>query len=438
MDEPSSFEGWRLDSQSFNTLQMSARKKPFNDQPFPYHHEVEMDITSLTNMGQGVGRVDGWVVMVAGVIPGERVRVRIFRNHKNYSEADLAEVLTASPQRVEPGCGLFGTCGGCQYQHISYPEQLRWKRQQVQELMLRMAEIAVEVKPVIGSPREYAYRAKLTPHFHKPKEGEVPAIGFLHVGTRNRIVDVPQCPIATEAINAALPEIREGVRENAAKYRRGATLLVREALEGVVTDPGQVITEEVDGVKFRFLAGEFFQNNPFILERLTRYVTEEALKSGCRYLIDAYCGSGLFCLTASRHFTQAAGVEISEASIRWARENAELNQIENCSFVAGDASSVFAGIEFPAEETAVIIDPPRRGSDELFLSQLFAFGPKRVVYVSCNPATQIRDMALFLENGYELDAVQPFDLFPQTKHLECVASLSRQRTEVGGRIAEDG
>src|SRR5690606_21263291 len=137
-----------------------------------------------------------WVVMVPGVIPGERARVRIFRNHENFSEADLGEVVEASPKRVVPGCPLFGTCGGCQYQHITYSEQLEWKRRQVQELLLRMAEIDTPVKPVIGSPREYHYRSKITPHFHRPKAGERPAIGFLQAGTRNRIVDVPQCPIS--------------------------------------------------------------------------------------------------------------------------------------------------------------------------------------------------------------------------------------------------
>lgn len=407
---------------------MPARKKPFNDHPFPYHHELEAHVSSLTNMGQGVARVDGWVVMVPGVIPGEKVKVRIFRNHKNYSEADLVEVLEPSPERVTPGCPLFGTCGGCQYQHINYSEQLRWKRQQVEELLQRMAGIAAPVNEVIGSPREYGYRAKLTPHFHRPKHGEVAEIGFLRTGTRNRLVDVPQCPIATEAINEALPGIREKVRAEAGEFRRGATLLIREAVEGVITDPGAVITEEVAGKRFQFLAGEFFQNNPFILKTLTDYVGREAERDGCRFLVDAYCGSGLFALTSGERFERVAGVEISENAIHWARKNAVTNGATHCSFQAGDASSIFAGVEFPPEETAVIIDPPRKGSDEAFLQQLFAFGPKRVVYVSCNPATQIRDLGQFVNHDYRIDSVQPFDLFPQTKHLECVVTLSR-----GGR-----
>jgi 23S rRNA (uracil1939-C5)-methyltransferase/tRNA (uracil-5-)-methyltransferase len=147
-----------------------VKKKKFNDQPFPYHHELELEIATLTNLGVGLGRVQvgegKWVVMVPFTLPGEKVRVRIYRNHKNFSEADLLEVLTPSPHRVDPQCPLFGRCGGCQYQHLAYAEQLKWKRQQVEELLKYMANVEFPVAPVIPSPREFGYRSKLTPHFH--------------------------------------------------------------------------------------------------------------------------------------------------------------------------------------------------------------------------------------------------------------------------------
>ncbi len=401
------------------------RRKKFNDHPFSYHHELELEITSLTNRGQGVGRADGWVVMVPFALPGERIRARVFRNHSNYSEADLVEVLRASSHRVEAACPLFGTCGGCQYQNLEYGEQLAWKRRQVAELLERMAGIEAEVAPVIPSPRTYGYRSKLTPHFRKPREGETPAIGFLAHGSRRGIVDMEQCPIAMDGINRALPEIRSRVIAGIERYRKGATLLLREGAEGVVTDPRALITENVGPLRFRFQAGEFFQNNPFILERLIEHVRGEAGLGGMRFLIDAYCGSGLFCLSLAGNVERAAGIEISENSIRWARENALLNGIGNCDFLLGDAASIFSGIDFPPRETAVIIDPPRKGSDERFLGQLFNYGPCRVVYVSCNPATQIRDLKAFREHGYRIEKVQPFDLFPQTKHLECVVTLQK-------------
>jgi tRNA/tmRNA/rRNA uracil-C5-methylase (TrmA/RlmC/RlmD family) len=414
------------------------KKQKFNDQPFAYHAELELEIATLTNLGSGLGRVQlqsadssdntsgGWVVMVPFTLPGERVRARVFRNHKNFSEADLLEVLTPSPDRVTPPCPVFGRCGGCQYQHLAYRGQLEWKRRQVAELLQHMAGIAgFPVARVVASPREYHYRSKITPHFHPPRSPAPVPIGFLRQGTRFDVVDVPQCPIATESINARLSAVRAAVHAKQASYTRGATLLLREASGEVTTEYDAVITETVGDVKLHFLARDFFQNNPFILPAFTRYVREQAAASGARFLVDAYCGSGLFALTAAPAFERVTGIEISESSVRFARENAAANNISNATFVAGDAGAIFAALEpqFVAAETAVIIDPPRKGCDESFLRQLFVFRPRGVVYVSCDPATQMRDLRLFLEAGYVLTAAQPFDLFPQTRHLECVLTL---------------
>lgn len=447
-----------------------GRKNKFNDHPFPYHHELELDIHTLTNRGVGLGRValpedgaqraedsaapptpgpvenresaiqnsSGWVVMVPFTLPGERVRARVFRNHKNYSEADLVAVLTPSPQRVAPRCPLFGTCGGCQYQHLAYAEQLHWKRRQVEELLQHLAGITHPVAPVIGSPREFGYRSKITPHFNPPRADGTMPIGFLRQGTRFDIIDVPACPIATPEINEKLTEVRTKTQARlaAGEYKRGATLLLRHAEEGVVTDYDAVIHEVIpqhadppsavrapQALRLRFLARDFFQNNPFILPAFTGYVRDQAAASGARFLVDAYCGSGLFALSAARAFERVAGVEISATAVKFATENAAANGITNATFLAGDAAAIFAGLDFPATDTAVIIDPPRKGCDESFLNQLFAFGPRTVVYVSCDPATQMRDLRHFLAAGYQLTAVQPFDLFPQTRHLECVISL---------------
>jgi tRNA/tmRNA/rRNA uracil-C5-methylase (TrmA/RlmC/RlmD family) len=417
-----------------------SKKKTSSDRPFAYHSEIELTVTTLTNLGLGLGRValggqdsgPGWVVMVAFALPGERVRARVFRNHANYSEADLVEVLAPSPDRIAPRCPLFGRCGGCQYQNLRYEEQLTWKRRQVAELLLHMAGVALEVAPVIGSPQAFGYRSKITPHFNAPRPGRELAIGFLRQGTRFEIVDVPRCDIATEPINASLAAAREEVRASAARggFERGSTLLLRDAGGKVTMDPGERVTEEValgqgETLRLGFLARDFFQNNPFILPAFASYVRDQARSSGARFLVDAYCGSGLFALASAGAFERVAGVEVSESSVAFARENAAANGISNAAFIAGDASSIFAGLDFPAAETAVVIDPPRRGCDEAFLRQLFAFGPRAVVYVSCDPATQMRDLKGFLAAGYAATSVQPFDLFPQTRHLECVITLSR-------------
>ena len=418
-----------------------GKKKKHNDRPFPYHVEIELEISTLTNLGSGLGRVPlpdaategapagaGWVVMVPFTLPGERIRARVFRNHKNFSEADLIEVLTPSPDRVAPACPLFGRCGGCQYQHLNYSAQLVWKRRQVEELLLHMAGVSFAVSPTVPSPREFGYRSKITPHFHTPRQpGDVPPIGFLKQGTRFELLDVPACAIATREINTRLAEVRTAAQARlaAGEYTRGATLLLRHAEEGVVTDYDAVIHERVDGLKLHFLSRDFFQNNPFILPTFTGYVRAQAAASGARHLVDAYCGSGLFALACAPAFDRVAGVEVSETSVKFARENAAANGIANATFQAGDAANIFAGLSYLAGDTVVVIDPPRKGCDVSFLQQLFAFGPRAVVYVSCDPATQMRDLQGFLAAGYVLKAVQPFDLFPQTRHLECVITLQR-------------
>jgi 23S rRNA (uracil1939-C5)-methyltransferase/tRNA (uracil-5-)-methyltransferase len=333
-----------------------------------------------------------------------------------------------------------------------------------------MAGVVFPVAPVIGSPREFGYRSKITPHFAAPgaakgsgfrvpgsELSEEPAltvaalnpehetrnskpetrnaarsappfpIGFLRQGARFEIVDVPRCEIATEAINTRLGEVRADIQARALRgeYQRGATLLLREASGVVTTDYDATITETVGGLKLHFLARDFFQNNPFILPAFAGYVRTQAAATGARFLVDAYCGSGLFALSAALAFEQVAGVEISETSVQFARQNASANSIANAIFQAGDAATIFTGLALPPGETVVVIDPPRKGCDESFLQQLFAYGPRAVVYVSCDPATQMRDLRHFLAAGYALMAVQPFDLFPQTRHLECVITLQR-------------
>jgi len=415
-----------------------SKKKAFNDRPFAYHEEIELTVTALTNLGIGLGRVapagadagPAWVVMVAFALPGERVRARVFRNHRNYSEADLVEVVSPSPRRIAPRCPLFGRCGGCQYQNLGYEEQLEWKRRQVAELLQHMAGLSFAVSPVIGSPRPFGYRSKITPHYNAPRDGREPAIGFLRQGSRSEIVDVPRCEIATEPINARLALARDEVRRGAAEgaLRGGATLLLRDAGGVVTTRHDDRVVEEVilgpgETLRLGFQAGDFFQNNPFILPAFARYVRDQARLSGARFLVDAYCGSGLFTLASAAVFERAVGVEVSESSVAFARENAAANGIANASFTAGDASAVFAGLGFAGRDAAVVIDPPRKGCDGLFLRQLFDFRPRSVVYVSCDPATQMRDLGGFLAAGYAVGAVQPFDLFPQTRHLECVITL---------------
>lgn len=410
-------------SQALHPVMHQRPPKKFVPKPFEYHQEIELTIDSLTNLGSGVGRVDGWVVFVPFALPGEKVKARVYRNDKNCSHADLTEVLEPSPDRVEPLCPLFGECGGCQYQHLNYARQLEWKSRQVGELMKHMAGLVFPVNPCLSTEQIWNYRSKITPHFDGPRNGEIGSIGFLANGQRFRLVDVPECRIAMDAINAALPAVREGIRARAGTFKRGSTVLMRATGEGVETDFKATATERVGNLVFQFLAGDFFQNNPFILPAFTGYVARQAAAGGARYLVDAYCGSGLFALTLAKHFEKVAGVEVSETSCEWARKNAAANGIGNATFLTASAEDIFAEISFPAAETTVVIDPPRKGCTPEFIQQLVKFRPARVVYVSCDPATQVRDLKMLGADGYEPIDVQPFDLFPHTRHLECVMTL---------------
>lgn len=399
-----------------------------------------------------------------------------------------------------PGCGYFTKCSGCQFQHMPYAYQLEHKRNIVERAYQNFSNLPASSVPTVGdtvgSPLIYGYRTKLTPHFDGPpirrKElktirsngqkvdwAEVPNIGFMLKGTR-KTMDIEDCPIGTDAVRLGNKRERKRVTENISQYSRGATLLLREntvkakkdeaqsegdAKESTteedtiiedhgdyvfrktcITDQKAISTEYIDGYRLDNPAGAFFQNNNSILPLVTKYIRENILgpdsaDSPIKNMIDAYCGSGFFSITLSSMFKQSVGIDVSQQSIDFASKNASLNNLSEDSvrFIAGDASKLFDAFDrskFPADETAVVIDPSRKGCDESFISQLMDYGPKRLCYVSCNVHTQARDVG-WLVGGlgkragmYEIESVRGFDFFPQTSHVEGVAFLRRvEKTE---------
>jgi 23S rRNA (uracil1939-C5)-methyltransferase/tRNA (uracil-5-)-methyltransferase len=396
---------------------MHVAPRKFNPIPFEYHAELELHIENITNLGLGIGRHNGWVIMVPNVAIGERIRCRIYRNHSNYSEADPVEILEPSTERIAPKCPLFGICGGCQYQHLSYETQLKLKQQHVKELLQKLTGIDAEVAPTLGTDQIYHYRSKLTPHFEKDAKN----IGFLKVGSRFAIVDVEQCCIGTPAINEKLKILRQEIRQKT--FKSGGTLLLRDTGNGVETDSTKIITQCFGPWKFQVYAGEFFQNNPYILPLFVDYITRESVGDGIEFLLDMYCGVGVFGICGSQNFRSVTGIEINERAIQLARQNAATNHVDNIRFVVGSSENIFAEILPEAKKTAVILDPPRKGCDTAFLRQLVTFGPKKIVYISCSPDTQARDMKFLLQHHYTIHRIQPFDLFPQTRHIENIITL---------------
>lgn len=306
-----------------------------------------------------------------------------------------------------------------------------------------------------------------TPHYEAPMKKrdktivdsnsspslEIGPIGFKQKASR-QLVDVPYCHIATPAINKALEQVRNDVRATARegglkKPKKGATLLLRDADGVVETNHTKYVDTVVKGLTFRFQAGNFFQNNPYMLPRMVDLVVEAATQpsaAGAKmtHLIDCYCGSGLFALGCSANFEVCVGIEVNAKAIEEAKANAILNGIKNCDFVSASSEDIFKskdpvkvgddngdGAEpllvkdFPRDNTVVVVDPPRKGCSQEFLQQLEIYRPARVVYMSCDPATQARDAAFIVSHGYSIVSIQPFDLFPQTRHIECLAVFDR-------------
>jgi tRNA/tmRNA/rRNA uracil-C5-methylase (TrmA/RlmC/RlmD family) len=404
------------------------------EQP-PLPAVVDVVVAALEPDGRGVGHALGMTIHVPFVLPGEVARVRVWRRDAaGDAQADLLEILTSAPERRVPPCPLFGTCGGCQVQHLPYPRQLAWKTAIVRGLL---APLGVEdlVADCVGSPRELGYRSKITPHHDRPRPGAPLPIGFLKVGRRSQIVDVERCPLATDAINAHLPVFRAHILEAARGRRKGATFLLRDTATGVTTDPDARVIERVGTLELEFFAREFFQNNPFLLPRLVDAVVGAATESGARVLVDAYSGSGLFALSAADRFSSVVGVEVSPGAVAAARANAERNGIGNARFTIADAAHIFADLAFPGADAAVVVDPPRKGCGPAFLDQLVGFAPRTIVYVSCNPVSLAADLARVLAAGYAVQRIQPFDMFPQTRHVETVAVLRHAPADhTGGSI----
>lgn len=424
-----SFEDSEGDSTDFKP----TKTKSFVPIPFEYHQEIVINIEDLTNLGLGIGRYtlpDGrkWVVMVPLVLPGEKVKVKVFRNHSSYSEADLVDIIFSSPDRIKPPCEYFSICGGCQYQHMNIEAQRQWKKSQVESLLLRIGGLEnLDVNDTVGTSELYNYRTKITPHYDVPSTLDRLKIGFQKRGTRN-VIDIAQCLIATPEINKMYSKTRNEITTMMAKKmpKKGATLLFRDCEEGVESDHKKIISQKVGDVVFKFKAGEFFQNNAYVLPLMVNHVIEKATAVGCSHLIDTYCGSGLFAISAAKHFDTVFGVEVSDLAVTAAIANAKLNKVDNVEFICGVSERIFSKVShFPRDQTVIIIDPPRKGCDDAFLKQLFTFLPKSIVYVSCDPATQARDAKAIVSNGYNVIDVTPFDLFPQTRHIENVMTFVR-------------
>ena len=369
--------------------------------------KINLAIHDLAFGGEGVGRVDEFVVFVPFVITGETVEAEITEVKKNFARAKLLRVVTPSPERVAPECRYFGACGGCQYQHIDYAAQLRFKHKQITDLFERVGKISREVvAPVLPCPSPYGYRNRIMIRSQWNGPAKKLEIGFIR--TDNKFVeDITECKIAEPALNEQITHVRANPPP-----KGGIKVVLR-----------------VQPENWEVPRDSFFQNNFFLLPKLIETVREFLQAGGARHLIDLYCGVGFFGIEAAGVVDSFVGVEYDQLAIAAARKNAASRKINNGEFVAAKVEEILPELlqKFSAEKTAVILDPPRKGCWPETLELLRQTRPAQIIYVSCHPATMARDLNILCADGvFELACVQPLDMFPQTQHVECVADLRRR------------
>lgn len=454
---------------------------------------LELTIESLAFGGQAVARHDGYVIFVDGpVLPGERVRARLTKRKSSHGEAALESVVQAAPERRVAPCNLFGTCGGCSWQHAAPPAQIAAKQRIVADALRQIAGLTdVAMEPLVASPTEFEYRNKMEFTFARRADGALVS-GFHKPEDWRTILDVTRCHLAPEGASRLLRAVvAEGERQRLAAWdprvHRGtlrqlvvrhsvhedawiALLLTgdeegldfaameaaaRQALpnlkgfawglnanrsdvaraERVIATSGDLtLVERLLGLEFRITMNSFFQTNSCGAERLYEVVRRHAGLTGGEALLDAYCGTGTIGQICAPLCRAVYGIELVREAVWDARENARRNGLANCTFMAGDMFQTLPSLMDSIEGRIdrLVVDPPRGGMEKRALERLLRIGAPVMVYVSCNPTTMARDLVQAAEAGYRVEVVTPVDMFPQTYHVECVARLVRSGAPSGG------
>lgn len=448
--------------------------------PVQKNDYIEVVFEDLTHDGAGVAKVDGYPLFVKNALPGEKAKIKVIKVNKGYGFGRLEEILEQSPYRVDAPCPIYKECGGCQLQHLSYEGQLLAKEKQVRDVLTRIGKLEnVKVHPVLGMSEPWRYRNKAQVPVGEREGGLI--AGFYQQRS-HEIIDMEACMIQQEKND----EVVQAVKRICTKYgvtayneqRHKGTLRHIMARHGQVTKEVMVvlvtctselpnkekivkeIVESVEGVKSiiqnvnskktnvilgdetRVLWGEeviydlignvkfaissrsFYQVNPEQTKVLYDQALTYAQLTGEETVIDAYCGIGTISLFLAQKAKKVYGVEIVPEAIADANRNAELNGIENVEFAVGEAEVVIPNwYKEGIEADVLVVDPPRKGCDDALLQTIIEMRPKKVVYVSCNPATLARDLRVLEDGGYTTVEVQPVDMFPHTTHCEAVAQI---------------
>jgi 23S rRNA (uracil1939-C5)-methyltransferase len=381
--------------------------------------------------GDGVGRSEDRVIFVPFTVDGDEAEVEITEIKKRYARGRLIRIIAPSHDRATPRCRYYGNCGGCRMQHIAYPYQLELKRRQVAETFRRIAKLSFPpVASVIASPRPYGYRGKAEFHFAGGRGGPW-RIGLMAAASHD-LVEVERCEIVDESINRKYRSFQEALRRGLLQLRNERQIFWSdepgESSTEAATGSGtaQEITRMVRGKRITVPYRGFFQANVSLVGELVEQVAAMSALSGRETVIDAYGGAGLFSLFLGSRAERIFVIEGDREAALCADLNLRREGFMHAEVYPGDVADIL-GSEFVMPgitADVVILDPPRDGCGKGVIDAVAAIRPERIIYVSCNPATQARDLRLLAERGYTLRLLQPLDMFPQTAHIEVVALLS--------------
>lgn len=417
------------------------------------------EIFDCNESGIGIGRLDGLVVFVPGLLEGDLADIRIVSREKNYAVGEVVEMLRESPRRAKPVCSSCAACGGCTLCHVSFEYENQIKRNTVCGAFRRVGLPFDCVSDTLHGENRIRYRNKLTVHFDPSLEG----FG-LYQAESNQAFPFNSCAICPDAMNAvvqwwneaahAIVDSRPGelvlqsnsagkmfvtlYTEHSVKNYDELSVRLQEAIPAVcgvrfltrqkVSPPDSMtIQDEIHGLSMEFSPDAFRQVNREGAELLLNMVHHFASETSFRCAADLYCGSGMFGLYLAKSFPEAEfwGVEINEHAITDATRNAERNGISNIAFFAGDAAAFRKKIPEQAKPSFLVVDPPRAGLSAKMRRELIDLSPKAIAYVSCNPQTLARDLKELCAGGYKIKEAVPVNMFPMTKHVECAVHLTK-------------
>ncbi|MBQ9415071.1 MAG: 23S rRNA (uracil(1939)-C(5))-methyltransferase RlmD [Clostridia bacterium] len=447
---------------------------------------VTLAITGMTAEGSGVGHIQnedgtaGLAVFVPKTAIGDEIDCRIVKAEKRFAYGMVERLITSSPDRAEnPGCPVYGKCGGCVYRHVTYAAECRYKRQRVADAFARVGNLPVEVDEIVPSDKIEHYRNKA--QFPVAGTSDKPPIGFF-APRSHRVIEAAGCPLQPKAFSETVEAVRAWIkeagvppydeqtksgllrhiylRENAKGEqllclvctsgklpavprllerlhaipavksvcvninKQDTNVILGETTFPLLGDPW--IEDTLCGMTFRLSPLSFYQVNHDQAERLYALAKDAAALTKDDVLLDLYCGTGTIGLTMARDVRELIGVEIVPQAVEDAKKNAAQNGALNARFLCADAAKAAKQLEKEGlTPTVVVVDPPRKGCDESLIDTIVTMAPSRVVYVSCDPATLARDCARFAEKGYEVKKVTPVDMFPRTKHVETVVLMIR-------------